>query len=316
MKFNPILIIGTSLIIGTAACERIEDPDTIVFEVFAEKEIYKVGDSVRFVFEGNPDIIAFYSGELGNSYEYKDGRIAEPDYLINFETQSQNGAQTDQMRVLVSNDFTGDYSIDGVHAATWSDITSRFTMAPPNNGSAYVSSGFGDLEEFLDTEKDTIELYFAVKQIVKNQNIHGLGNLNRLRYFTISSVYETLNKKLYEHANFGWTLFSTPNKQPDRASLENSYTIMMRNSWWTSPEDYYSRETEDWAVSIPVKLPRALDLGPDRSISIKGVTDISVKGYTYIYTTPGEYNVVFKAINANIKSQNEITKEITLIVTN
>lgn len=304
------------MILAIVSCDRLEDVDTPVFNVKLEKEIYQIGDSVKFVFDGTPDIISFYSGELGNDYSFSGGRIAEPDYYIQFETQSQNGTQTDQMRILVSKDFNGDYSIDGVHAATWSDITSLFIMAPPNNGSAYVASGLGSFNNLLEVNSDTTKLYFAVKQVVLNQNIYGLGNLNRLRYFTISSQYETLNNTIYEHANMGWTLFSTSNKQPDRASLENTYTIMMRNSWWVSPEDYYSRDTEDWAVSIEVPIPKVLDMGPDRAMSVKGLNDISVGDFTYIYNNPGVYKVVFKAINANVDSQKEVLRELTVTVTN
>lgn len=314
-KYLYIICIGIMMTI-ISSCDRIEDVDSPVFDVKANKEIYQVGDSVRFTFSGNPDIISFYSGELGNDYSHVDGRVAAPDYFIKFETQSQNGAQTDQMRILISKNFDGDYTIDGVHAASWEDITDRFRMAPASNGTAYIGSGLGSFKDLLEADADTTKLYFAVKQNVFNQNTHGIGNLNRLRYFTISSVYETLNSTLYEHAGFGWKLFSTPNKQPDRASLENSYTIMMRNSWWTSPEDYYSRDTEDWAVSSQIPIPRVLDMGPDRAIAIKGVNDISIDGYTYLFRSPGVYKVVFRATNANVNGRKDVIRELTITVTN
>lgn len=320
-KFLYIVFAGIILFSTCPSCDRIESVDAPSFEVYSEKDIYQVGDSVKFTFSGDPDIISFYSGEMGNDYDYVNGRIAEPDYFINFETQSQNGLQSDQMRILVSADFNGDYSIEGVNTATWTDITDRFTMAPPSNGSAYMSSDLGSFKDLLSAASDTTTLYFAVKQNTLDQEVHGLGNLNRLRYFTITSMYETLNTKLYEHAGFGWTLFSTPNKQPGRAALENTYTIMMRNSWWrpgNNPDgiDYYRENTEDWAVSSPIAIPRLLDMGPDKSKSIKGINDVKLNDYIHIYNNPGVYKVVFKSINANVDSYKEDVKELTITVTN
>jgi len=296
------------------ACEKYSDVEYPDFSVSTDSVIYKVGDTIKFKFTGSPDIITFYSGELGFNYDYRDGRIAKPNYRLFFESQCRDGSQKDQIKILVSADFDGNYTLDSIQNATWIDLTSKFSLAPPGGDATFYASGWGDFYEFIDQNADTTDLYFAVKQVVMNQEIYGQGNLNRIRAFQIKSTYETLNTPLYGYADMQWQLFSTPNKQPGRAALEATQ-MTLRNSWWTTPENYYVYNTEDWVVSKLMRFPKSLDLGPDKSIGIKGITDVEMSSYSYIYLVPGTYKLVFKAINVNIKDQKENIQVLNITVT-
>ena len=94
--FNPTIIMLKHIIciaglaLALASCEKIEKVEAPVFSVTTEKDTYAAGESVKFFFHGNPDIISCYTGELGNNYDYTDGRIAEPDFLITFDQQHSN----------------------------------------------------------------------------------------------------------------------------------------------------------------------------------------------------------------------------------
>ena len=121
--FNPTIIMLKHIIciaglaLALASCEKIEKVEAPVFSVTTEKDTYAAGESVKFFFHGNPDIISCYTGELGNNYDYTDGRIAEPDFLITFDQQHIDGQQLDQFHVLVSKNFDEDYSYEGITAS-------------------------------------------------------------------------------------------------------------------------------------------------------------------------------------------------------
>jgi len=55
------------LLCATAACNK-KKVYPLGFDVTTAKASYAVGDTVNFVFSGNPDLITFYSGEQGSRY--------------------------------------------------------------------------------------------------------------------------------------------------------------------------------------------------------------------------------------------------------
>ena len=50
---------------------------------------------------------------------------AQDKIKMSFSSSVQYGIQKNNIAVLVSSDFSGDYSIEGVRAATWKDITKK-----------------------------------------------------------------------------------------------------------------------------------------------------------------------------------------------
>ncbi|MEA4976431.1 MAG: DUF5017 domain-containing protein [Paludibacter sp.] len=269
------------------------NPVDKTFSITTSKSDYKVGEIVKFMIKGDADSIIVYTGDEGHNYSLKESREIDLDYFITFETQSQDGTQQNQMKILISKDFQEDYTINGVHATTWTDITSEFTMAPPSNGTAYVPSGNGIFTSLLDQDKAETKMYFAVKQNVLNQTLHGKGNLNRLRSFSIKRTYGAGDELLSNHNDLGWTLFSTPNKQPDRASLSDN-VITMRDSWQVA---YFENDTEDWAVSRSFLLPRQKEIAASTPVVLKGdPSEGKVGNYNYVYKSVGHFDVVFVAV--------------------
>src|SRR5690606_11819649 len=128
MKLIYCSILGGLLLL--AACKpeiSIVAPD---FDVTVDATSFAVGEEVTFELQGNPGILSFYSGELFHDYQFRTGRTIEPGTLLfSFDSSVQYGAQSDQLSVLASTDFNGDYSdILHVQEATWTDITERFTV--------------------------------------------------------------------------------------------------------------------------------------------------------------------------------------------
>ena len=68
---------------------------------------------------------------------------AQDKIKMSFSSSVQYGIQKNNIAVLVSSDFSGDYSIEGVRAATWKDITKKVSLAsgkePEGSGKLNIS---------------------------------------------------------------------------------------------------------------------------------------------------------------------------------
>ena len=77
---------------------------------------------------------------------------------------------------------------------------------------------------------------------------------------------------------------------------------------WNDPE------LEHWAITKPIYLDE-VDLGPDFSTVIKGISNAEIEEYAYTYSKPGTYTAHFVSINASIEGKKEVVKEFTITVT-
>ena len=77
--------------------------------------------------------LTFYSGEFGQEYKNRNRVKAEGTYTLSFETARhyQNGtSKTDSpWSLLMSTDYNGSGEVADVQAATWTDISDRFTFS-------------------------------------------------------------------------------------------------------------------------------------------------------------------------------------------
>ncbi|MGV8090436.1 MAG: DUF5017 domain-containing protein [Mangrovibacterium sp.] len=110
-----------------SSCEdRIEMPE---FDVWTDSDTYAVGEEITFHFSGDPQNIAFWSGELGHIYANRD-RTSEQGAIqtVQFTSLAGEGAQNDNLSFLVSTDFNGTYDAANLAKATWTDITDRAVL--------------------------------------------------------------------------------------------------------------------------------------------------------------------------------------------
>ena len=63
---------------------------------------------------------------------------AQDKMKLSFSSSVQYGTQKNNIAVLVSSDFSGDYTMEGIRKATWKDVTGKFTLA---SGKEPVESG-------------------------------------------------------------------------------------------------------------------------------------------------------------------------------
>lgn len=343
-------ILLTSLVLLTSCDSEIgiEAPDV---KVRVQSASAKPGEEVVFLFEGNADIISFYSGELFNDYEYRDGRsidIASQPRYVQFTSSIQSGTQPNTVSIYISTDFNEDYTFSGVKNANWIDITDRFTWG---QNSTFLGSSLQDITGLTDSSKP---VYFAFRYISEPQLLNGTSRLWQIQNFEIVSGATLGGSNLtiasQEYTGFRVVEEDSENK-PSRTTITGT-RISFQGFDYKAPTDpifdpnnpifdpnnpiydpqspHYNRDavlpvyepfnaakhdprTETWAVSAPVKLDR-VDLGPDKSIPVKGVDGGVLTQFAHMYQTPGSYKAYFVIANHNIYSSKTSVQAIPVMV--
>jgi hypothetical protein len=294
---------GTLLLFS--ACRKNEIPVAPAFDATAAAVEYRVGDTVKFSLSGNPGIISFYSGDIGNDYDHRTGRVMPVKQFLSFQTQMLGGTQANQLSVLTSTNFNGLYTVADVEAATWNDISSRFRLANSGDASAYINSGKPELTDQLVAGKP---LYLAFKYVTLPQNANGIYNIWRVQSFLFEGVNDVASTIISDHANAGWNLVLKGDYEPNRCKI-NATNLDLRGNLTNK-----DASTVAWAISKPFSLSSEVDFGPDYAVGIKAVADPALTSYSYTYTRPGDYTVTFIARNVNVWGNEDVMKQIQIKV--
>ena len=165
------------------------------FEVTVDKATHQVGEEVFFNIKGGEaDEISFYSGETNKQYAYKDGRtidISAAPLTLEFQNSVQLGAQANQLTIMYSTDFNGDYSnVAAIKKATWIDITSKWPLAT----NATFVPAVPALPASQDISRDITDLkvpgkplYIGFKYLTKPQATNGVARQWFIQAFALKS---------------------------------------------------------------------------------------------------------------------------------
>lgn len=278
------------------------------FEVKTSKTTVKVGELTSFTFEGNPDFISFYSGQVGNDYAYKDGRVLEvKGFNVSFQSRVTNGAQPNQLSVHISSDFNGKFDIENVKAATWKDITSSFTLATAD----YINSGEADLTSAVADRKKPF--YIAFRCITLPQTTTSLNTRTwAIRNFLLNTKTDVGVNTSIDQLTGGWTIVEGGSILESGRNLISASTgaLTLRGNVTAAGKLI---TTEAWAISQAVDL-NIVNLGPDLGTPIKGISETMPAEYNYAFTAPGTYKVTFKGSNTSVYGEETVLKEVIITV--
>ncbi len=285
-------------VVIASSCSKEIKLDKLTFDVTATKTALVAGDTAKFNFNGNPNVITFYSGEAGSRYEFRNRTSDTSSNLqLKFSTATTT-ATNGTLSLLVSNNFSGAVNAANIATATWTDITSRATLA---TGTTTVASGTVSLADFAKQNKP---VYIAFKYAA------AAGAIQRKWTITGLTLDHVLTDKTYTIANMtattpspGWVATDIKN------SAVNWTTALVITGATTAPT---AVDTEDWIIAGPIDLSRVL---PDAGASIKTFAEGMNKfPFAYKYTAAGTYNAVFVATNANPDAQESAVKTIGITV--
>jgi hypothetical protein len=326
------------------------------FDVTVISASVKAGEEVHFSVTGYADIVSFYSGEPRRQYDYRDGRVIEFGYkgaTLSFNTGvTGSGTQTDQLSVLISNNFNGDYSsLASVKAADWIDITDSLTLA---TSATFISAGSLDISRFTESGGP---VYVAYKYRTRPQLENGLARTWMVESFAVNSI-EKFQNSVLPFINQTFAAFTIvdedPSNTPSRSTMTTSRLSLLGNTFedpaspkydpnnpiydpnnpiYDKESEFYDPDAErpefvpydpnnpyndplreTWAVSAAIRTDK-VDLGPDRPIGIRGIRNPKLTEYAYTFVNPGTYEVAFVATNSTKDEQKTVVKKLNVIVT-
>lgn len=327
-----------------ASCNKEESSEIVLeekkapqFEVTTEKITYMVGEQVTFNIEGDAGVLDFWSGEIGNDYDYKIVNRFLPapdDILLQFRIRHQYKTSRvyGTLQVLVSTDFDGDrLSFDEVDAATWTDITDRFddfnedaltwTGPPPPPGTNLVPSPIN----ITDLREEGKPMYIALKYIYDGPGTAGSWGL--IDQIVVEAVAEDGTVLLSGPLSSDFPAYGavSPDKNPIRSlnryydpeglyPTSNLLVIQSNANATVGGVQYFANSyTEEYFVSVPYNVGPQ-DLGPDQPVTVTRLNRPTISSLTHEYSTPGMYKVRFVGTDPSLKENNQTIRELEIII--
>ncbi len=334
MKSLSYLLLSSFILFGCQKV-RVDEPD---FNVSVDKLTLRAGDTATFSFSGNPDLISFFSGELGRSYVNRSRTTMAGAPKLVFQSNMTQGVLTnpDSLRIYVSSNLRS-YDSTGVMNATWVDITSRNTRWPTALSTTFITSDSIDLSDFNNI--DSVNIAFRVtsgkyptaqqrrRQIQNVTLTNQLADGSRYNIFsTFASVgwvqaniknnpFPNLSATNFHAWNVGEAGVNALNSRlviggracnSNGIPIQTAYPITFDPSTANNVDD-----NDDWLITAAVNLKT---VRPDVGTAIKRSTDVTLTSYKYRFTTPGTYTVTFVAQNQRIDIAKEVVRQIQIVV--
>lgn len=295
--------------------------------------VVKKGQPVQFTFAGDPDNIAFFSGEADHEFQYRDRDQVSPEDItsskLTFSVWAQygNGECTkDVLKMMISEDFAGlnkkDFNADSmlVESHKWKDLVPQAELPQaPGNAKGALSYEI-DLKPYLGKRFALAISYtgHSNKAAQPRMNFVDMKIENKLKNGTTSTLYA---------GNFGFTplnmmwrhnLNDQKNMKDNRAygTVTNNMSgiwnlkdagngnFFIHSSGGGKPLKY------SWLVS---DLIMSNACSPDQGVAIKNITK-ALNSYSYTYNKTGEYKATFVATNSNYKHESRVIREIKVKV--
>lgn len=300
-KYYLILI---SVVLFSCEKYQLDDP---ALEVTADKTTIKAGESITFKFDGSPQMLSFYSGEFLKDYNHAtDPRELKNCYLSFSSATGASIQQADQLAVLVSSGFDGKYAIANIKAATWVDITNRFSLA--TNATVTASTEV----DIMDLAVAGKPLYLAFRYITKPQTDFGAANDWNVTAVLVKSKFDDREVTLMDYgAGSNFSVFSYGNKQEGR-SLATTTAIQFKGNATAEIKEEY---TEDWGISRAIYI-NPNDLGTDKATALKLFGEAKKESYTYTYANAGTYTATFIGETNNVYGNKKVLRQLNITVTN
>lgn len=302
MKQIKTILLLAALITTTYSCKR----DQVVrpeVNASTNKTKYSVMDSVRFTLTGDADMITFYSGEQGNEFKHLNRvELEGGDLLLNIETNVLYGIQENNLRLLLSTDFSGTYTKESVESATWTDISERLDWSA---GTRLVSKDVS----ISDLLKSGQPVYFAFKYAgAKSTTGSAQQRTWRVYQFNVKNRFsETEIIPVTTRAEASWQAVNILSSNPDLGVWNlTGYADMV-----TYVPESNLNDVEKWIIS---KRFDPNKVTPDKGKAIKKYPDSPLIEYKHAFSKPGEYEVTFVFTNGNYKDIKETIKTLKVVV--
>lgn len=343
MKLLNISMLAGVLLL--AACSKSIDEKPVSFDVNSTKtngqasSTFKTIDTIVYQLSGAPDVVTFYSGIIGQRYEFRDRITANGTPQLQFSTIRANGAQSNSLQLMISTDFKGvvakSQTITGVitrdtaatnaniAAASWTDISNRATWS--TGATTATPSGIIDLSDYASQGKPVFIAfkYKAVAGSIQNKwTISGLSLNNLLEDKTVytQANFAASNQSITNYGvntpGLGWLSIYDENLNANKYGWVYATGIGAAGSLVITGASTVAAATapaEAWAIMGPVDLRKVT---PDAGIGIKEISAL-VKSYAATVSYPvGNYMATFVAANNTVDGRSVAVKQLPINIVN
>ncbi|MDE5624400.1 MAG: DUF5017 domain-containing protein [Alistipes sp.] len=293
----------------------------------------RAGEPVVFALSGEAETVDFYSGEKFHEWEYaaKD-RLEYSDVFFSFRAQMQCTAakyQAHPVSVKVSTDFDGTFEETNILAATWTDISARFTLPSkpwtandgPTTEERYmeegrmISSGEANLSGYYD-EKSPY-LYVAFFYHIDKYDANLLNERTGVWFTDIQATRQEGETRavilsqteaevhVIDGANYG-TTHSRWGK-----TFEHGGVTHYPWEFWCESKPKADRD----AYAVMNRLERKVsNFGPDKPQSVKGGGTAMPETFSYAFAEPGTYEAVLVGRSKTLTDEKEVICKFTVTV--
>lgn len=305
MKIRVIGIILCLAILNS--CEKEEAADISTFSVQPTNLTIKVGEEAKFLLTGDPGQLSFYSGEVGNAYDFKDeSRIDKVKDLIFAFDAHNTPTEAVQVQLMFSTDFNGIYKYEDVSNATWHDVSSRFHWATPAPWqTSWQSSGAVNLADMLEDGRPFYIAYRYIAPPVPEGTIPGRNWRTRSHALRVNTEYgHTVD--LASYRTMDWKLVKKDTLLTSSSTVASTILLLAATAG-------HRLEYEEWGISKSFQVDE-IDMGVDRSVPIKGYADMPLHEFTHVYAEAGTYTATFVASNKTAYNNKETVKQVNITV--
>ena len=324
--YHLVILLSLLVSFGFVSCTKNKVSD-VDFSVSTAAATFKLSDTVVFNLSGNPDVIAFYSGDSTNDYELRNQTSKAGGVLkMSFQFRAANDSgfaalNSGALKILVSTSFPGTYyaitnvvptaadtlmagSADSAlaNATKWTDITNRFGLPTSGTANTFYNTSVADLSDIITSASSPFNI--AIKYAA--DTTHSLGTNG----ITIGGLLLSSSFPDGTVTNFNLVPGGAVSKTWKIIKAANAI-----NSWATSSTQlkftskYTTKYSEDWVISNAF-YPNVA--APDIAIPIKNISQAPLTKYAYQFKKLGAHKVVFVASNNRDYGQSQVVREINL----
>lgn len=303
------------------------------FAVEAAATECRAGEPVLFVLSGEAETVDFYSDEKYHQWEYADkDRMEYSGVYFSFRSQMQCTAsnyQAHPLSVKVSTDFDGTFAEPNILAATWTDISARFTLPTvpwstndgPTTEDRYlqegrmIPSGEADLSPYYDENSPYLYVAFfyhidAYDATLQNErvgvwftDIEAVREEAGVRTVILSQNEEEIH--VTDGANYGTT--------PSRWGKTFEHNGVTYHPWEFWCESKPKGDRDSYAVTNRLER-KVSNFGPDTPEQVKGGGTPMPKTFSHTYAEPGTYEAVFAGRSKTLTGETQRIFRFTVTV--
>ena len=265
------------------------DPAKLIGDTFT----YKLGDTTNFLLSGSSGNIAFYPGDAGRRYEYRNRSSALGNTVLSFSSKAEFGTQLNTLQVFAAVNLKGLDSVSVVNAA-WTDITSRAMLS---NSATVVNSGDINLSDIATKAGDSLFIAFRYTGTTgSTQRTWTITN------YLVQNRLPDVNYALGTMAGDGnyWTRYGNVWTPANARWTPTSAQLQIVGGGATNPGN------TSWIVSKALYAGR---VAPDLAIGIKNINNPDISSYAYKYTAVGTYKATWVIFNNTVDKQETLLKE-------